>query len=98
MYPTEEQLKTISEWDLTKSHVSKLLGYIEPIWEYGDWGFSRSKHRLELHTGGWSGNEDIIAALRSNFLFWSMYWWTSRRGGHYVFNDSMVSQELKGFT
>lgn len=97
MYPTEEQLKTIKEFDLTKEKVKELLDYVEPIWEYGDWGFHRTKHRLELHTGGWSGNEDIIGALHQNFLFWSMYWWTSRRGGHYIFNDRGVSGELKGF-
>lgn len=97
MYPTEKQLKYIKKFDLTKSRVSELLDYIEPIWEYGDWGFHRAKHRLELHTGGWSGNEDIIDALRHNFLFWAMFWWNSRRGGHYIFNDKSMGKELKGF-
>jgi len=98
MYPTKGQLTTIKEFDLAKKPVRELLDYIEPIWEYGDWGFIRTPHKLELHTGGWSGNEDIIEALHRNFLFWSMYWWNSRRGGHYIFRDSMVSNELTGFT
>ena len=97
MYPTEDELKTIKEFDLTKRTVRELLDYIEPRWEYGDWGFKRTKHRLELHTGGWSGNEDIISALMDNFMFWHMYWKSTRRGGHYIFDDSMVSKELKGF-
>jgi len=96
-YPTEEQLKTIKEFDLVKKPVRELLDYIEPIWEYGDFGFKRTKHRLDFSTGGWSGNEDIIGALRENFLFGSMYWWNSRRGGHYIFKDTSVSKELKGF-
>jgi hypothetical protein len=96
-YPTDEELKTIKEFDLTKKTIKELLDYIEPIWEYGDWGFKRTKHRLELHTGGWSGNEDIIFALRQNYLFWSMYWVSHRRGGHFVFDDSAVTKELKGF-
>lgn len=39
---------------------------------------------LELHTGGWSGNEDIIQALQNNKLFW-VNWEMSRVGGHYYF-------------
>jgi hypothetical protein len=97
MYPTNHELKIIREFDLSKRPVRELLDYIEPRWEYGDWGFIRKKHRLELHTGGWSGNEDIIDALRNNFLFWHMYWYSHRRGGHFVFNDQIVSKELRGF-
>ncbi len=96
-YPTEGQLQTIKEFDLTKKPIRELLDYVEPLWEYGDWGFVRTRHKLELHTGGWSGNEDILEALHHNFLFWSMCWKSSRRGGHYVFNGSMLSKELKGF-
>ena len=39
---------------------------------------------LELHTGGWSGNEDIIDKL-SDTLFWMICWESTRRGGHYYF-------------
>lgn len=97
MYPTDEQLKYITEFDLTKKPVYELMDFIEPIWEYGDWGFHRTKHRLTLDTGGWSGNEDIIEALQKNFMFWVMYWKSDRRGGHYTFDDKMVIQELRGF-
>ena len=95
MYPTEEQIKYIKEFDLLKKPVSELLDFIESIWEYGDWGFKKEPHKLELHTGGWSGNEDIIEALMHNFIFWSMYWNQTHRGGHYYFDDEMVSKELK---
>ena len=95
-YPTEQQLRTIKNWDLTKQSVSGLLDFVEPLWEYPE-RFIRRQHTLYLSTGGWSGNEDIIASLHYNFLFWSMYWRKSQRGGHYWFNDSRVSDELKGF-
>jgi|GEM_PF-2949155 len=95
-YPTKQQLETIKDWDLTKKSVIELLDFVEPLWEYPD-RFIRRRHALYLSTGGWSGNEDIIVALHHNFLFWSMYWLESRRGGHYWFSDSMVSDELKGF-
>jgi len=42
--------------------------------------------------------KDIIAALEQNYLFWSLYWAKSMRGGHYRFNDHMVQGGLKGFT
>jgi len=50
--------------------------------------FYHKKHkkimRLALHTGGWSGNEDIIGELQGTW-FWLMYWTESHRGGHYYF-------------
>jgi len=41
----------------------------------------------ELHTGGWSGNEEIIRAMQDNRVWWGMFWESSRRGGHYEFCD-----------
>jgi len=40
---------------------------------------------LELHTGGWSGNEDILLALKKNKWFYMFYWDMSRVGGHEYF-------------
>lgn len=87
-YPTKEELETIKEWDILHGSIKDLLDYIESLWWAPDWGFHLKGKRvlqLELHTGGWSGNESIIEALQSNFMFWSMYWERSHRGGHYWF-------------
>ncbi len=87
-YPTDYSLRLIKNWDITKFDVLDLIDFIEKIWWSPDWGFiKKGKHkiRLELHTAGWSGNEDIIRALNNNFLFWSVYWNKSVRGGHYYF-------------
>jgi len=46
--------------------------------------FRKKCLKLELHTGGWSGNELIIDALKKT-TFWMLYWTMSRRGGHYYF-------------
>lgn len=39
---------------------------------------------LYMATGGWSGNEDIIGALKNTF-FWMRYWYSSVRGGGFTF-------------
>ena len=87
-YPSKEELKIIYSWDFSKEPVKDLLDYVERLWWEPNWGFKLTGKRvlkLELHTGGWSGNESIIEALKYNFMFWSMYWQKSTRGGHYYF-------------
>ena len=39
---------------------------------------------LELTTGGWSENEEIIDIL-CNTMFWFLWWQESKRGGYYKF-------------
>jgi hypothetical protein len=94
-YPTEAQLRKIRKWDTFKTGARPLVEYIKTIWWMPDWGFKLYKGRdssfrnrrvmkLELHTGGWSGNESIMADLERNWMF-MQGWVMSRRGGHYYF-------------
>ena len=98
-YPTEEELKVFEKWklpniDLKQWCVRDVVEHLESIWWAPDWGFKlyegrehlfhRKVVKLELHTGGWSGNEDIIAELEQTW-FWLLYWVESTRGGHYWF-------------
>ncbi len=86
-YPSDHLLKWFSEYDVLENGPCDLIHRIKENWEYGDMGyFSWDPRRrlLRLSTAGWSGNEDIICALQSNFLFWQ-YWINSHVGGHYVF-------------
>ena len=90
-YPTEEELEFIEKWD--GQRLETFLDYLETHWHWPDY-FKRSGKkvvRLELHTGGWSGNEDIIEALHGawNGMFWFLYWQKSTRGGHYYFTIPM---------
>lgn len=39
---------------------------------------------LELTTGGWSENEELIDIL-STTMFWFLWWQESKRGGYYKF-------------
>jgi hypothetical protein len=99
-YPTEEELKTFEKWkpntfDTKTFSVHEIVDHIKAIWWTPDWGFKLHEGRdrlfrkkvmkLELHTGGWSGNEDVIGELQQT-MFWILYWVESHRGGHYYFN------------
>lgn len=103
-YPTEEELKTIEKWDLSKHKVQDLLEHVRECWWQAEWGFDLDRTstyskspalRLELHTGGWSGNEEIIGALQANLLFWALYWEKSERGGHYTFKIPVKKKSRK---
>ncbi len=65
--------------------------WVNPSSVKESWGVTRIWHKqhpiliLELHTGGWSANEEIINTLQDNKLFWLMWWWKTERGGYYTF-------------
>lgn len=86
-YPTEETLEFIKNY---QGAPGSLVDYILEAWhfpEYSKW----APPLLELHTGGWSGNEEVIQALmESKSFFWTLYWQKSERGGHYYFEVSNV--------
>ena len=88
-YPTEETLTAIELWPFNDT--KGLWRLVQDTWWMPDWGFgpvikgSNGEALLGISTGGWSGNEDIIVALRDNHIFWMFYWESSHRGGHYEF-------------
>lgn len=91
-YPDKASLKEIKEWDILKHGVQDLLDLVEENTNWPDWAFSINGKRVlhfEYHTGGWSGNEDVIDALRRNTLFFPMYWEKSNRGGHFNFKINL---------
>jgi hypothetical protein len=66
-YPTDEQLQFIRDYDI-KQGPADLIEHLKEIWHWKDYLAYSQDHRagyLELHTGGWSGNEDIIEAAGS---------------------------------
>ena len=92
-YPTEADLKFIREFKALERPVMDLVAYLENIWWMPDWGFHLKKRnqkdiigeptwRLELHTGGWSGNESIMDAIMQTD-WWMFCWERQVRGGHY---------------
>lgn len=93
MTNTKKDLQQLSGWDVFDAH--NLIKRIKEMWVNQSyikesWGIDRVWHKnpvliFELHTGGWSGNEEIIKALQDNKLFWLMWWQKTERGGHYTF-------------
>lgn len=82
-YPTEQTLQAIREWPIFETGLRPLLEFMQKAWKYQD--YARERDGLwTFSTGGWSGNEELIATLDS--LPWqglarSVAWFN---GGHYV--------------
>lgn len=93
-YPTHDDLKRIEEWDYNDQEA--LGNFIKNIWWNGDdlarfeeWKKDergKEYRMLYLVTGGWSGNEDILAALRRNKMISIICWQSSLRGGLHIFH------------
>jgi len=81
-YPTEDTLDAIRQWP--HEDIPGLVAFVRKAWEYEDYTKLSGRH-LELHTGGWSGNESLIEALRDNTMFWGLCWRREDRGGHFWF-------------
>jgi len=76
-YPTDRALAKIRTLD-------DPIPFLKEIWWRPDWGIVEDRNALSLHTGGWSGNEEIIFALAQND-FWKKLN-RQRVGGHYYFS------------
>ena len=95
-YPSEPELKHIREYQHELFDYVPLMEYIGAIWEYADMGyFQRRGRSFHIHTGGWSGNEDIISAMRGNPIFWATCWHSSKRGGHYRFKCPKFKKKIE---
>lgn len=101
-YPEQEELDLIENWDY-KDFLG-LLDYLEERWTYGDWGFKKVWGKdglfkkpvinLELHTGGWSGNESLVDALLRNRIISALWYKSWNRGGHHYFEIKPLGYEL----
>jgi len=96
-YPSDEWIEFIKNYTADTMPIMEFVnGYLVDGWHFSDWGFSlggkyRGKRKLQLHTGGWSGNEEIIAALLDNFYLrhGKMRYVKWVTGGHYYFEINM---------
>ena len=81
-YPTDETCVAIESWE--PSDPVGLFRFIESAWN-GTGTVRRDGWNVELVTGGWSGNEDLVRAFKTNEVAWSLCWESSHRGGLHRF-------------
>lgn len=91
-YSDQTILDMIYEYGNTNKH-KELIDLLFDIWTYKDY-ISFTDGKLELHTGGYSANEEIITEL-SQTSFWFFFWQKSERGGHHYFTI-WNGEKLKG--
>lgn len=93
-YPTDEELEKIRTWNPSDFH--GLMAYVKDRWKYADSGYwSKRGNTYKISTAGWSGNEDIISAMHKNHVWWVLYFYSERRGGHFVFKPSPIHLSKK---
>jgi hypothetical protein len=91
-YPAAASLRRLAKWDHTD--LKGALEFARSLWNWPDYARKRGR-RYTFITGGWSGNEDIIAALEKNFMLHAMCWQASFRGGKHVY-ELPTQQVLRG--
>jgi hypothetical protein len=94
-YPTPETLYKIISFDPFTGNLNEFIEYIMDNWVNGYHAeFDEERRILKLSTGGWSGCESVINALKDNESFWVLFWYSTTRGGHYEFRD-LVDKRVK---
>jgi hypothetical protein len=94
-YPEEHELDAVRKFFIenTDESLHKFMELIKPLWR--NYGYVYRKGNMYvLATGGWSGNESVIAAMKDNFIFWMLFWHSSRRSGRYVFKRLTIGNKI----
>ncbi len=84
-YPEDEDLEKLKVWP--HDDFDGWMAFAKSIWWMPDWGWSEEDGTYSISTGGWSGNESILSAMRHNFALWGIHWYNHRTGGHYEFKN-----------
>ena len=96
-YPTEATLDRIREWPIvTLADMVDCMDFAGRAWssygtwrKYSDWKEarwpSRPLVRYTFATGGWSGNESVVAAIEANLIVQMVGAWAWKRGGWYEY-------------
>jgi hypothetical protein len=97
-YPTDETLDRITTWPTDSfAAMHAAMDFAGRAWSYpkywevdpefaaGEYVGQRPLRRYVFSTGGWSGNESIVAAIEANQMLQMLGAWSWRRGGHYEY-------------
>ena len=91
-YPTDEALERVAAWP--QADITGLIAFVRDLWRYPNF-WTEESDCLRISTGGWSGNESLIAAMQRNRMFWIMCWHQSTRGCHYEFDLSRARAQTR---
>lgn len=93
-YPTDATLAVLEAWP----DANGALQFMRAAWHWpeavrddlsaheGQVVHAEPEDRyLRFATGGWSGNDSLIAALRQNHMAWALTWCLTARGGLHIF-------------
>jgi len=89
-YPEEDDLKDLREWNA--KDFEGCIQFLKEKWCWEDY-FSLEDGVAHISTGGWSIHEEMVSALQENFVWWSLYWYSTTRGGHYVFKARNIKED-----
>lgn len=81
-YPTEAALRKLARWPA--KDINGALDFARALWHWPAYARKRGR-RYTFITGGWSGNESVIAALEKNTILFALCWVMSKRGGLHVY-------------
>lgn len=103
-YPTEATLRRIRRWPgRTIQDCIDAMDFAGRAWSYPDYWtkeddwpdpdlLGRPCTRYTFSTGGWSGNESIVAAIEKNQWLQMVGAWSWRRGGHYEYRFPVLKE------
>lgn len=94
----EEFVERLPNWNVFTPTDFKIL--IEELTAHLE-GYGRvwmEDDKIKIATGGWSENEEIVAALMQNSLFVALFWESTHRGGLTVIRPPVTAniQERRG--
>ena len=80
-YPTSECIQQIKTYSGSHRELMRQIAFL-----FGTYGRCEAEGNVwRVATGGWSGCEEVIAALKENTIFWVTCWKQSSRGGGFEF-------------
>ena len=100
-YPSEKWIKFIKDFESDTMPIMEFVELLRHNWWSPDWGYRlqrqyRGIRKLHLSTGGWSGNEETINAIISNFWLRNLLGYSQWNiGGHYKFKIPVKSAMQK---
>ena len=87
-YPDEEDLERLEKWKCELDEIGEWLRFAANIYKYSVTIYDG--HLYVFVTGGWSGNESIMAAMKRNWMMHAISWQSSCSGGLHIYSSDQT--------